>query len=210
MSSSGEQSDGAESNDTSTEAEVARARAEDGLGFAPLYERLAPSLEAWAEIRVSGALRGFVEAGDLVQEVWWRAMDAFDRYDPARSSFRAWMFQIATHVLLEWSRKRRRRVKVESQSLAERASSLPPDLARQATSVGRGLQHRDSASKLVAIATGLSKDDRDVFLLCGLEGLSATEAARLAGSEAGRVRKRWQRLREKLAVHPICRELELA
>ena len=193
---------------SSTEFHVARARSGDRTGFAPLYERLGPSLDAWARLRVTGTLRGFVEPGDVVQEVWWRAMDAFDRYDPERSGFRTWIFQIATHVLLEWSRKRRRRMRIEPRSLAQRTESLPPELARQATSVARGLSQHESVGMLVTIVSAMSEDDRAVFVHCGLEGLTAAEVSALVGATPEAVNKRWQRLREKLGTHPVWSEFD--
>jgi len=208
MNSLGEKPDKRTSARPSTEFHVARVRSGDRTGFAPLYDRLAPSLDAWAQLRVTATLRGFVEPGDVVQEVWWRAMDAFERYDPERSGFRPWIFQIATHVLLEWSRKRRRRMRIEPKSLAQRTESLPPELARQATSVGKGLLQHESVEKLVTIVSGMSEDDRAVFVHCGLEGLTAAEVAALVGATPEAVNKRWQRLREKLGAHPVWREFE--
>ena len=191
-----------------TEFHVARVRSGDRSGFAQLYERLAPSLDTWAQLRVTGTLRAHVEPGDVVQEIWWRAMDAFDRYDPARSGFRPWIFKIATNVLLEWNRKRRRRARIEPASLARRASSLPPELARQATSVSRGLAQRDSVRKLVEMVRALSAEDRSVFVHCGLEGKTVAEAAPLLGALAEAVGKRWQRLREKLGAHAVWAEFD--
>lgn len=193
----------------STEFHVDRVRAGDPTAFAQLYERLAPCLDAWSELRVTGTLREYVEPGDIVQEVWWRAMDAFERYDPDRSDFRSWIFKIATNVLLESNRKRRRKARLEAASLGERVASLPPALARQASSVGRGVAVRESVKKLVAIACDLSVEDRTVFIHCGLEGMKAADAAVLAGASAEAVTKRWQRLREKLGANPIWREFDL-
>jgi RNA polymerase sigma-70 factor (ECF subfamily) len=191
-----------------TEFHVGRVRSGDRSSFARLYERLAPSLETWARLRVTGTLRQYVEPGDVVQEVWWRAMDAFERYDPARSSFRAWIFKIATNVLLEWNRKRRRRARIEPANLAQRVSSLPPELARQATSVGRGIAERDSVRKLVEVVSAMSAEDRSVFLHCGLEGRTIAEAAPLVGANVEAVGKRWQRLREKLQAHAVWTEFD--
>lgn len=135
-------------------------------------------------------------------------MDAFDRYDSEKSGFRPWIFTIATNVLLEWNRKRRRKIGIEAKSLADRTASLPPVLSRQATSVGRGLSLSESVKKLVTIVAMLDEEDCAVFVHCGLEGLTAAEAAMLVGTNADSVNKRWQRLREKLASHPIWREFD--
>lgn len=190
-----------------TEAHVARVKSGDTSGFAALFDRVAPSLEAWAEFRVTGSLRDYVEPCDVLQEVWWRAMDAIDRYDPGRCSFRTWIFTIATNVLLEWHRNRRRRQRIEPRVLAERAASLPPELARQATSVGRDLRLRETVKKLVDLVSALDDGDRAVFIHCGLEGLTAAESAALTGATAEAAKKRWQRLRERLESNPVWSEL---
>ncbi len=208
MSELGRDSKNKKHGNLTTEFHVNRVRAGDPSAFAQLYERLAPSLDAWSQLRVIGSLRDYIEPSDIVQEVWWRAMDAFDRFDSAKSGFRPWIFTIATNVLLEWNRKRRRKIRIEPRSLADRAASLPPALAKQATSVGRGLSLSESVKKLVAIVAVLPEEDRAVFVHCGLEGLGASEVAMLVGSNADAVNKRWQRLREKLGANPIWHEFD--
>ncbi|MEU5994267.1 sigma-70 family RNA polymerase sigma factor [Spirillospora sp. NPDC047418] len=49
------------------------------------------------------------EAEDLVQETMLRAWRARDRYDPALSSVRTWLYKIATNACLTWLRGRARR-----------------------------------------------------------------------------------------------------
>ena len=84
----------------SSSADVERAQKGDREGFADLYERLAPSLYAWAAIRIHPRHRGRLDPADIVQDVWWRAMDRFSRFDPAQGSFRGWLFTIATNALI--------------------------------------------------------------------------------------------------------------
>jgi RNA polymerase sigma-70 factor, ECF subfamily len=193
-----------------TEFHVGRLRAGDPSAFASLYERLAPSLEAWARLRVSGGLRDYVEPGDVVQEVWWRAMDSFPRYDPDRTDFRPWIFKIATNVLLEWNRSRRRRARIDPRNRAERVKSLPPMLARQATSVGREVVHRESVAQLIEIVRQMEEIDRAIFLHCGLEGRTAAATALLVVRSEDAVEQRWRRLRQRLADHPIGRHFDPA
>ncbi len=190
-----------------THAHALRARDGSPNGFAALFERLAPALDAWAQLRVSGSLRDFVEPCDVVQEVWWRSMDSIDRFDPTHCTFRAWVFGIATNVLLEWQRKRRRKLRVEPAALAERTASLPPDLAAQATSVGRSIQTREFVKKLADLVAAMHEDDRTLFIHCGLEGMSVAEAAKVTGASAEAAKKRWQRLRRRLEEDSAWAEL---
>jgi DNA-directed RNA polymerase specialized sigma24 family protein len=172
---------------------VNRARSGDPNAFAHLYERLAPSLDAWSQLRVTGSLHEYVEPSDVIQEVWWRAMDAFDRYECA--------------VGAESKEKAEDSDRAQEPGRSGRVTP-PPALAKQTTSVGRGLSLNVSVKKLVAIVAMLSEEDRTVFMHCGLEGLTAAEAAMLVGTNADSVNKRWQRLREKLSAHPIWQDFD--
>ena len=57
-----------------------RAHAGDSARFAELYERIAPSLYTWAELRIRPELRQWVDPGDVVQEVWCRAWKVFGTF----------------------------------------------------------------------------------------------------------------------------------
>ncbi|MFT7617873.1 MAG: RNA polymerase sigma factor (sigma-70 family) [Planctomycetota bacterium] len=192
-----------------TEYHVAEARRGGPAAFAMLYERLAPSLETWAKMKVGRTLKDFVEPEDVVQEVWWRAMDSFSRYDPKTSGFRPWLFQIATHVMLEWNRRRRRKARIEPKALAQRLSSLPPVLARQATSVGQNLALKDSIEKLLEVVQRMSEKDQEAFMHCGLEGRKPVEVAVMLGTSEDAIEKRWARLRTKLKTESIWSEFGL-
>ena len=86
--------------------ELARqAHSGDSARFAELYERIAPSLYTWAELRIRPELRQWVDPGDVVQEVWCRAWRVFGTFDAATGSFRFWVFRIAKNVLMEAFRK---------------------------------------------------------------------------------------------------------
>lgn len=190
-----------------TEIQVHRARAGDDEGFASLYERLAPALYTWADLRINRTARSRIDAEEVVQEVWWRAMDGFARFDPAKGTFRAWIFRIATHVLLESFRKARFRTRAEDSGRQARVHSLPPELAAQATSISRAASQADSVRAMAQAVRELETTDRKVFVHCGLEGLSVPKAAELCGISEDACAKRWQRLRTRLRESGLWREL---
>ena len=64
----------------------------------------------------------------------------------------------------------------------------------------------ESAKKLAALVAAMEEEDRTVFIHCGLEGLTAAETATLAGSTPEAIKKRWQRLRQRLEPNPIWAE----
>ena len=60
---------------------VTRAREGDADSFAQLYERVAPAVHTWAELRIRPSQRNVLEPTDLVQEVWlraWRGLEGLD------------------------------------------------------------------------------------------------------------------------------------
>src|SRR5947207_15106904 len=68
--------------------------------FEVLYERISPGLYTWASLRILPSIRSQLDPEDVVQEVWWRALDSYSTFDSRKGSFRSWIFGIATRVLL--------------------------------------------------------------------------------------------------------------
>lgn len=180
------------------------AKQGDDEGFVALYERLAPAIYAWADCRLKGSIRKSVDADDVVQEVWWRTLDSFERFQSrGQGSFRAWVFAIATNVYRD---ALRRGLGTRGQRDG-RLKTLPPELHAQVTSISQGLSRSDVAQELVESLAGLDPEDRKIVLYCGLEGLQIKEAAELMHAPHERIKKRWQRLRARLEEVPAWRDL---
>ena len=57
---------------------LARLAGEDrNVGFTQLYTRIAPSLHAWAALKIRPHRLNQLEPEDIVQDVWLRAMEKF-------------------------------------------------------------------------------------------------------------------------------------
>lgn len=178
-----------------TEALVGKARDGDRDAFTALYAHLAPALHAWAGLRLSPSLRTRMEPEDLLHEVWWRALDAFGSFDPEKGTFRSWLFTIATRVLMNAFRRAGTAARI---GLPDGRASSPSNVPASVTDVSQRVV-RDAVIKDVVTALRKLDDlDQAVFLHCGLEGLSAPAAAELTGQSPDTIKKRWQRLREKL------------
>ncbi len=187
---------------------LAKAAAEgDTNTFALLYERLAPALYTWADLRIRPSLRAWVEPADIVQEVWCRALEVFERYNPERVSFRYWVFRVAKNVLLEATRK----------TGAPGVNKLAPGTtARLRTLDGvpdsiTGVSHRLSRNEALGHfrdwVASLEQHDRDLLLHHGLEGMTHAQiSVRLQISEEAAT-KRWQRLRRRVEDQRVPREL---
>jgi RNA polymerase sigma factor (sigma-70 family) len=183
-----------------------RLRDEGPAGFRPLYERIAPSLFAWARIRagVEGAVHADPE--DLMQEVWLRALEEIGEYDPSRATFRAWIFGIAKNVLYEMWREQGGRGPSPPPVRVSAAIEAWPDVA---TTIHTRLVREEAIELLLAQAEKLDPIDKKLLLCCGFEDMTCTEAATRLGLAAEAAIKRWQRLREHLAERGFGEILEL-
>jgi RNA polymerase sigma factor (sigma-70 family) len=181
---------------TPNERDPTRALSLAALGqfedFRSLYEALAPSLYAWARLR-TGAMA--LDPDDLLQEVWIRALQSGAQFDPAKGSFRAWIFGIAKHAYLEALRQKP--VRRDPTHLGGGAAALDawPDVA---TSIRSRLARDESVQKLLADVATIDETDRRILVHCGLEDMPCTLAAVRLGLNAELVTKRWQRLRARL------------
>ena len=116
-------------------------------------------------------------AEDLTQEVFVRVVRSADRYD-ARGRDRAWVFTIAHHVLLDHFRQRAAQLE-EPGDVIER---LVPATQELRASIEQALLR-------------LPEDDRNVFLLAELAGLSYAEIAVTCNTTHAAVRSRVYRAR---------------
>lgn len=176
--------------------------------FAREFAAAAPALMAWARLRVRPELRSVLEPDDLVQEVGCRAWAQLDRYDPARAPFRQWLFGFANHVLLEGLRDLGRgRVHTLGPGPDDSTWREP---AAVVTSVTRKVTRDEFVRAFLARIDTLERDERDLLLHRGIEGLSHQQTATLLGIGEDVVRKRWQRLCERLREDPVFRSLVAA
>jgi RNA polymerase sigma factor (sigma-70 family) len=188
-------------------AQAGAASEERATAFAVLYERIAPALYTWADIRIRPGVRTWLDPGDLVQEVWCRALRVFPKFDAEQVSFRYWVFRIAKNVLLEALRKAGSpadRSQTPGTSTRLFALSQVPD---EVTGISRRLSRQEELGRFRNWVKDLERTDRELLLHHGLEGLSHAEVGeRLQlGTEA--VAKRWQRLRVRLEQQALPREV---
>jgi RNA polymerase sigma factor (sigma-70 family) len=173
---------------------VARLRAGEAERFNELYERIAPSLWAWAHLRLRHETASTHEVEDFLQEVWLRAIDGLPGFDPERSGFRAWIFGIAKNVAYEdW-----RRGASSSGSSQPSASALLDDWPDIATSIRTRLSKDEALKLFLDQVAKLDATDRMLLVHCGLEDLPCAQVARRLGLGEEAAAKRWQRLRNRL------------
>ncbi|MCP3915070.1 MAG: sigma-70 family RNA polymerase sigma factor [bacterium] len=193
-------------DDQKTMALVRAVQAGENERFQELYERLAPALFAWASLRIMPVMRSRLDPQDAVQEIWMRALAIFERFDPERSSFRAWLFRVAKNVMLEAFRHLRGGGGESAMGPTTKMFALER-APESITSFTTQLARDESIARFMEHVEELEPTDREILIHCGLEGLSGAEAAERLNLTREMVFKRWQRLRERLRERRLGEEL---
>jgi RNA polymerase sigma-70 factor (ECF subfamily) len=161
--------------------QLARAAgAGDRVATTAFVRRTQP--EVW---RVCARLGDRVDADDLTQEVYARALPALATFR-GDSSARTWLLQIARYVCADHVRSRTRR-----RSLLERIVQRT-DAAEAVT------RERTGEVDLDDLIAGLEPDRRDAFVLTQVAGLSYAETAVVCEVPIGTIRSRVARARADL------------
>jgi RNA polymerase sigma-70 factor (ECF subfamily) len=189
--------------------ELARAaKLGDAARFAELYERIAPSLYAWASLRIRAAMRAHVDPQDVVQEVWVRAWRSFPKFDPDRQAFRPWIFRIGKNVMLEAFRRMQRASPAALGAPGPTTRLLKlHDIPDSATNVSRRLARDEGIQRVLAWVDALDEEERKLFLYCGLEGLSYAEVSERMQVHHETIAKRWQSLRARIGQFGVPKEM---
>ncbi len=179
------------------------ARAARPGGFEALHARLSPSILAWARMPRHRHLRAVMDPDDLVQEVWIRASDHLASFDPARGTFRQWIFKIAKNLSIDllraYARSRDRGApEPRGGSSTQGLAALPG-----APSAWRDVARSEAFEAFLARVAALPDDDQTLLVGVGIEDLPVARVAqRLDISEAA-AHKRWQRLRARLVAEGL-------
>jgi RNA polymerase sigma factor (sigma-70 family) len=153
-------------------------------------------------------LRAHIDAEDVVQEVWMRALEIFHRYDKQRQEFRSWIFPVAKNMRMEAMR----RVRAHGPSGSDQRHDAGTDfelegLPESVTSISARIAREDSVRQFIEHAQSLDVVDQQLLVFVGLEGMSGDLAAKRLGLTRNAAFKRWQRLRERLRERGIGQEL---
>ncbi|MEL6859720.1 MAG: sigma-70 family RNA polymerase sigma factor [Pseudomonadota bacterium] len=150
--------------------------------FAKELEKLLPHARAYARM-----LSGDRElADDIVQNACLKAWNARKSYDPAKGSFKAWMFSITRNEFLQHLRK------------TKRTECYDPSDLENILTTDCNLAHKTECSEAIRQLFALSPEQRDVFILVVAAGYSYEEAAGICGCSIGTIKSRINRARAKL------------
>jgi RNA polymerase sigma-70 factor (ECF subfamily) len=146
------------------EALVARAQTGDAAAFGLLYDRYFAGVHAYC-FRLLGRREA---SEDATTETFLRALTGLPAY--RAGSFRAWLFTIARHVVIDEQRRARPQEPLAAAALIPDPAAGPDDLAPRL----------DAQATVRSLLPRLSPDQQQVVAL-RLAGLPADEIARVLG-----------------------------
>jgi RNA polymerase sigma-70 factor (ECF subfamily) len=169
------------------EAQVALSAAVDDVqaDFEALYREYFGF--AWASLRRLGVPNAAID--DAAQDLWVTVHRRLDSYDPD-ASMKAWIFGIARRVASHYRRTAQRNArKIAALSFSDQRRSDQP--------IGR----REIALTMETFLGRLDECKRVAFVLSELEGWSAPEIARVAGTNANTIYSRIRLAKQQLRDH---------
>jgi RNA polymerase sigma-70 factor (ECF subfamily) len=161
-------------NDATVDELAAAACAGDVEAVGRLYDALVGPIYRYVAVRV----RRREDAEDLTQLVFERIMGALPRYRQNGRPFAAWAFRIARNAVIDHQRRLR-----PTQPLGAIAESADEGGAVEDRSL-----REESRRELQAAIRELTPDQQEALALRYAAGLSAEEAARVMGRQAGTIR----------------------
>jgi RNA polymerase sigma factor (sigma-70 family) len=153
---------------------LAAARTGAEWAWTSIYNDLAPSLIGYVRAR------GTAEPEDVVGEIFLQVVRDLPRFVGDERDFRAWVFVIAHHRLLDAGRRRSRRPVELTPDPPEGRSSSP---ASDEQSIDR-----IASAGVRRVIAQLPPDQRDVLLLRILGDLTVEETADAVGKSSGAVK----------------------
>lgn len=149
--------------------------------FARLVQRYESGL-----FRMVGNLVERAQVEDIVQDAFVAAFTNICRFDPNRGSFCAWLYRIARNLALNARKKKRDQPLPEGMVIVDERT--PADDVQ-----------KDEIFRLLDRALEeLPFQDRVIFVLAEIEGLSYAEIASIQGLRLGTVKSRLARTRARL------------
>jgi RNA polymerase sigma-70 factor (ECF subfamily) len=163
----------------------------DGDAFGMLWCDLQPRLLRYLRVAAGGA------GEDLASETWLGVVRGIGRFQGNEAAFRAWVFTIARHEVLDW---RRRAARQPTQDLPVVGLADPAAADDPAAAAVEGASTR---AALALIAT-LPADQAEAIALRVVAGLEVSRVAEVMGKRPGTVRvlahRGLRRLAERLGA----------
>lgn len=186
---------------------IRRTTRGDGQAFEVLMRRHNQKLYRAAR----SILLNDADAEEAVQEAWWKAYRHFENFrGDAKPA--TWLTRIAINeALMQRRRNKTRAAVIESTDHTLPDDDMPaiPPSAPQTLQPDSQLQVSELRGALEAQIDALPEIYRTAFMLCGVDQMSARDAAKALGITAVTVRVRYMRARRMLRT-ALARQLDIS
>lgn len=167
----------------------------DADAFGVLFDRHADAVFRYCLSRCGS----WHDAEELVSITFLEAWRQRNRLKPERDTLLPWLLGVATNA----NRNRARGLRRHAEFLARLPHSDPrhgQNEADHAEAVASRLDAERAVRELLDTTAGLNDGERDVVVLCLMNGIGQEEAAKTLGVRIGTVKSRLHRARTKLAA----------
>jgi RNA polymerase sigma-70 factor, ECF subfamily len=193
-----------------TQTLLEQAGGGDAAACEQLLERHRSALRSFVELRLDPALRGRLDASDVVQEAQLEAARRLPDFLRRRPMpFRLWLRKTA-HERLVMLRRRHlgaaRRAAGREVPLPDTSSQALASLLARGSSPSERLRLQELQRRVQGALTELAEVDREVLLMRNYEGMEYEEIACILGIEAAAARKRHGRA--LLRLHRALQDLK--
>lgn len=147
------------------------------------------------------------DAFDMAQETFIRAYCAIGTFG-RQSSFKTWLYKIATNVCFDEIRRRKRRIKTVNVSNDENDTTENIVQADESTNPENILSQKELSEVIFAAVESLGDDYREVISLREYAKMDYKEIAKTLGISLGTVKSRLSRARSEIAKK-IAKYMEL-
>ncbi len=173
-------------NETDRQSElVLLAKAGDAEAFGNLYETYLDRIYRYIYFRVTDEQT----AEDLISQVFTKAWENLDRYQPSGRPFIAWLYTIAHNTVIDHYRTRKDTVAIENTI----------SLASDAPSPDEQVELHFEADNLRAALQTLTPEQQQVIVLKFIAGMTTDEIAVQLQKSAGAIRALQMRALQALA-----------
>jgi RNA polymerase sigma-70 factor (ECF subfamily) len=175
---------------------IERCKAGDMKAAEELFRRYHAPIYAL----VSRMVREAPEAEDLVQEVFLKAFKGLGGFK-GHSSFKTWLYQIATNTCLNYLAKAERKYQHDSLDAPlgeDRELTLGDRLAASGPTPDEAAHTQEVYRRVEEAVARLSPEYRSVLVLRDLQDLSYDEVAATLGINLGTVKSRLARARKQV------------
>jgi RNA polymerase sigma-70 factor, ECF subfamily len=155
--------------------EVRRAAHGDRNAAALLFDHYHPRVFRYALAKLGNR----TAAEDVAAESFAKVLSELERFRWKGGGFEAWLFRIASNLVVDHVRKSQRETATEEVRVDEHASDTPEE----------AVIHGELTRELKEMLAQLAPDQREVLLLRFAAGVGTEEAGRIMGRKPNAVRQ---------------------